>query len=66
MEYLIIVYTMTENLTNRTYALPDTLLKRLGKAAEDLNLSRQDIVAKAVEAYLDAIEKAKSKSKKND
>lgn len=55
---------MEENLKNRTYALPAPLLKRLGNAAEDLNLSRQDIVAKAVEAYLDAIEKAKSE--KND
>lgn len=46
---------MTENLEPRTYQLPVSLLRELGRTAEDLGISRQEIVRRAIEAYLKAI-----------
>lgn len=48
-----------ENVEPRTYQLPTSLLKKLGRVAEDLGISRQEIVKRALEAYLEAIEKQK-------
>lgn len=48
-------------LKAKTFRFPKDLLKKLQYASTDLELSEQEIARRALEAYLQAIEKQKSK-----
>lgn len=45
-------------MTTFTSSLPDDLLKRLGEAAQKLNLPKNKLIEKALEIYLDQLTRA--------